>query len=157
MGDSHAVYLQRPRQCLSQASVKSKRFRLTSVTVPTSYHLSARAARSNQVQLSGNSSSSEVKHWLQAQGFSPLTVDSLGALNGSQILGLTKQDLTKVVSQALFFIEHLTVSLSSTCFYRNTFKLLRLQVESLFSPLVLNGFSFTKSLRIMIQHTRIVL
>ncbi|XP_069494130.1 epidermal growth factor receptor kinase substrate 8-like protein 1 [Ambystoma mexicanum] len=46
--------------------------------------------------LSDESSPSEVKAWLQAKGFSPLTVNSLGVLNGAQLFTLRKEEFKAV-------------------------------------------------------------
>ena len=54
------------------------------------------SVRSNSIQLSGDSSPEEVTQWLISHNFSDLTIESLGALNGSQLFSLTKQDLIKV-------------------------------------------------------------
>ncbi|XP_041655954.1 epidermal growth factor receptor kinase substrate 8-like protein 3b isoform X2 [Cheilinus undulatus] len=45
------------------------------------------------VTLDMTSSSAEVKAWLGYKGFSKLTVNTLGVLNGKQLLGMTKNDI----------------------------------------------------------------
>lgn len=49
--------------------------------------------RRSPVALDMNSSAAEVRAWLEYKGFSRLTVDSLGVLNGRQLLGMTKDEL----------------------------------------------------------------
>ncbi|XP_069056842.1 epidermal growth factor receptor kinase substrate 8-like protein 1 [Pleurodeles waltl] len=46
--------------------------------------------------LSDESSTSDVKAWLQAKGFNPLTVNSLGVLNGAQLFTLQKEEFKAV-------------------------------------------------------------
>ncbi|XP_078511139.1 epidermal growth factor receptor kinase substrate 8-like protein 1 [Lissotriton helveticus] len=46
--------------------------------------------------LSDESSSSDVKAWLEAKGFNPLTVNSLGVLNGAQLFTLRKEEFKAV-------------------------------------------------------------
>jgi len=61
-----------------------------------SFIIPPKHVRSNSIQLSGDSSPEEVTQWLISHNFSDLTIESLGALNGSQLFSLTKQDLIKV-------------------------------------------------------------
>ncbi|KAM4677997.1 epidermal growth factor receptor kinase substrate 8-like, partial [Discoglossus pictus] len=48
------------------------------------------------VNISYHSSSEDVKMWLEAKGFNPVTVTSLGVLTGAQIFSLTKDELKTV-------------------------------------------------------------
>ncbi|KAL3987283.1 serpin B [Sarotherodon galilaeus] len=50
----------------------------------------------NSTPLNYDSPSSEVAAWLTAKGFSPLTVKSLGILNGAQLFSLNKQEFVAV-------------------------------------------------------------
>lgn len=48
------------------------------------------------VNISYSSSTEDVKAWLQAKGFSSVTVTSLGVLTGAQLFSLTKDELKTV-------------------------------------------------------------
>ncbi|XP_053575111.1 epidermal growth factor receptor kinase substrate 8 [Bombina bombina] len=48
------------------------------------------------VNITYNSSAEDVRAWLEAKGFSPVTITSLGVLTGEQILSLTKDELKTV-------------------------------------------------------------
>uniref|UniRef100_A0A3B3Z671 SH3 domain-containing protein n=1 Tax=Poecilia mexicana TaxID=48701 RepID=A0A3B3Z671_9TELE len=50
----------------------------------------------SQVTLDYNSSSAEVKAWLESKGFSRITVSSLGVLTGKLLLGMTKEEIRTV-------------------------------------------------------------
>ncbi|KAM4748649.1 epidermal growth factor receptor kinase substrate 8 isoform 2-T2 [Rhinophrynus dorsalis] len=48
------------------------------------------------INISYNSSAEDVKMWLQAKGFSSVTITSLGVLTGAQLFSLTKDELKAV-------------------------------------------------------------
>ncbi|XP_054757717.2 epidermal growth factor receptor kinase substrate 8-like isoform X3 [Lytechinus pictus] len=50
----------------------------------------------SDVSLTYDSGRDDVKRWLESKGFSPMTVHSLGILNGAQLFSLTKEELQQV-------------------------------------------------------------
>ncbi|XP_030576434.1 epidermal growth factor receptor kinase substrate 8a isoform X2 [Archocentrus centrarchus] len=55
-----------------------------------------RAGGSPSVSITYDSSPDEVKAWLEAKGFSPVTITSLGVLTGAQLFSLNKEELKTV-------------------------------------------------------------
>ncbi|XP_063302670.1 epidermal growth factor receptor kinase substrate 8 isoform X2 [Pelobates fuscus] len=61
------------------------------------------------VNISYNSSAEDVKNWLEAKGFSPVTITSLGVLTGAQIFSLTKDELKTVCPEGPRVYNQVTV------------------------------------------------
>uniref|UniRef100_A0A3Q0RV95 EGFR pathway substrate 8a, signaling adaptor n=1 Tax=Amphilophus citrinellus TaxID=61819 RepID=A0A3Q0RV95_AMPCI len=55
-----------------------------------------RAGGSPSVSITYDSTPDEVKAWLEAKGFSPVTITSLGVLTGAQLFSLNKEELKTV-------------------------------------------------------------
>ncbi|KAM9705232.1 LOW QUALITY PROTEIN: epidermal growth factor receptor kinase substrate 8a [Menidia menidia] len=60
------------------------------------FPLPARSSSLPGANISYDSSPEEVKAWLEAKGFSPVTISSLGVLTGAQLFSLNKEELRTV-------------------------------------------------------------
>lgn len=56
----------------------------------------ARSGNTPSVSITYDSTPEEVKAWLEAKGFSPVTITSLGVLTGAQLFSLNKEELRTV-------------------------------------------------------------
>lgn len=56
----------------------------------------ARSGSTPSVSITYDSTPEEVKAWLEAKGFSPVTITSLGVLTGAQLFSLNKEELRTV-------------------------------------------------------------
>ncbi|XP_043915374.1 epidermal growth factor receptor kinase substrate 8-like protein 1 [Protopterus annectens] len=70
--------------------------RLTSGRTTPQKTFQVQRSSDTSIPLTYESSPSEVKAWLEAKGFSAVTVNSLGILNGAQLFSLQKQELRSV-------------------------------------------------------------
>ncbi|KAM8972367.1 epidermal growth factor receptor kinase substrate 8 [Pelodytes ibericus] len=61
------------------------------------------------INISYSSSAEHVKSWLQAKGFNPVTVTSLGVLTGAQLFSLTKDELRTVCPEGPRVYNQVTV------------------------------------------------
>nr|XP_060632625.1 epidermal growth factor receptor kinase substrate 8 isoform X3 [Anolis sagrei ordinatus] len=61
------------------------------------------------VNVSYESSPEDVKMWLQAKGFNPVTVNSLGVLTGAQLFSLNKDELKSVCPEGARVYSQITV------------------------------------------------
>ncbi|XP_077612551.1 epidermal growth factor receptor kinase substrate 8 isoform X2 [Crocuta crocuta] len=77
-------------------SAAQKRFHVPRQTVPV-------------VNITYDSTPEDVKTWLQSKGFSPVTVNSLGVLNGAQLFSLSKDELRTVCPEGSRVFSQITV------------------------------------------------
>ncbi|XP_030884495.1 epidermal growth factor receptor kinase substrate 8 [Leptonychotes weddellii] len=61
------------------------------------------------VNITYDSTPEDVKTWLQSKGFSPVTVNSLGVLNGAQLFSLNKEELRTVCPEGSRVFSQITV------------------------------------------------
>ncbi|XP_043297647.1 epidermal growth factor receptor kinase substrate 8 isoform X2 [Cervus canadensis] len=61
------------------------------------------------VNITYDSTPEEVKTWLQSKGFNPVTVNSLGVLNGAQLFSLNKDELRTVCPEGARVFSQITV------------------------------------------------
>ncbi|XP_076424235.1 epidermal growth factor receptor kinase substrate 8 [Peromyscus maniculatus bairdii] len=61
------------------------------------------------VNITYDSTPEEVKTWLQSKGFNPVTVNSLGVLNGAQLFSLNKDELRSVCPEGARVFSQITV------------------------------------------------
>ncbi|XP_062990918.1 epidermal growth factor receptor kinase substrate 8 isoform X2 [Elgaria multicarinata webbii] len=61
------------------------------------------------VNINHDSSPEDVKNWLQAKGFNPVTVNSLGVLTGAQLFSLNKDELKSVCPEGARVYSQITV------------------------------------------------
>ncbi|XP_004845876.1 epidermal growth factor receptor kinase substrate 8 [Heterocephalus glaber] len=61
------------------------------------------------INITYDSAPEEVKTWLQSKGFSPVTVNSLGVLNGAQLFSLNKDELRTVCPEGARVFSQITV------------------------------------------------
>lgn len=61
------------------------------------------------INITYDSSPEEVKTWLQSKGFNPVTVSSLGVLNGAQLFSLNKDELRSVCPEGARVFSQITV------------------------------------------------
>nr|XP_036878963.1 epidermal growth factor receptor kinase substrate 8 isoform X1 [Manis javanica] len=61
------------------------------------------------VNITYDSTPEDVKTWLQSKGFSPVTVNSLGVLNGAQLFSLNKDELRTVCPEGARVFNQITV------------------------------------------------
>ncbi|XP_038294833.1 epidermal growth factor receptor kinase substrate 8 isoform X2 [Canis lupus baileyi] len=61
------------------------------------------------VNITYDSTPEDVKTWLQSKGFSPVTVNSLGVLNGAQLFSLNKDELKTVCPEGSRVFSQITV------------------------------------------------
>ncbi|XP_074182075.1 epidermal growth factor receptor kinase substrate 8 isoform X2 [Rhinolophus sinicus] len=61
------------------------------------------------VNITYDSTPDDVKTWLQSKGFSPVTVNSLGVLNGAQLFSLNKDELKTVCPEGARVFNQITV------------------------------------------------
>ncbi|XP_021045627.1 epidermal growth factor receptor kinase substrate 8 isoform X1 [Mus pahari] len=61
------------------------------------------------INITYDSSPEEVKTWLQSKGFNPVTVNSLGVLNGAQLFSLNKDELRSVCPEGARVFSQITV------------------------------------------------
>ncbi|XP_035875198.1 epidermal growth factor receptor kinase substrate 8 isoform X4 [Phyllostomus discolor] len=61
------------------------------------------------VNITYDSSPEDVKTWLQSKGFNPVTVNSLGVLNGAQLFSLNKDELKTVCPEGARVFNQITV------------------------------------------------
>lgn len=61
------------------------------------------------INITYDSSPEEVKAWLQSKGFNPVTVNSLGVLNGAQLFSLNKDELRSVCPEGARVFSQITV------------------------------------------------
>uniref|UniRef100_G1LAH8 Epidermal growth factor receptor kinase substrate 8 n=1 Tax=Ailuropoda melanoleuca TaxID=9646 RepID=G1LAH8_AILME len=61
------------------------------------------------VNITYDSTPEDVKMWLQSKGFSPVTVSSLGVLNGAQLFSLNKEELRTVCPEGSRVFSQITV------------------------------------------------
>ncbi|XP_053318296.1 epidermal growth factor receptor kinase substrate 8 isoform X2 [Spea bombifrons] len=61
------------------------------------------------INITYGSSSEDVKAWLEAKGFSPVTISSLGVLTGAQLFSLTKDELKTVCPEGPRVYNQVTV------------------------------------------------
>ncbi|XP_072233543.1 epidermal growth factor receptor kinase substrate 8a isoform X1 [Leuresthes tenuis] len=60
------------------------------------FQIPSRSSSLPGINISYDSSPDEVKAWLEAKGFSPVTISSLGVLTGAQLFSLNKEELRTV-------------------------------------------------------------
>ncbi|XP_028249991.1 epidermal growth factor receptor kinase substrate 8a isoform X2 [Parambassis ranga] len=60
------------------------------------FQMPSRSASLPSISITYDSSPEEVKAWLEAKGFSPVTITSLGVLTGAQLFSLNKEELKTV-------------------------------------------------------------
>ncbi|NXS27524.1 EPS8 kinase, partial [Pomatostomus ruficeps] len=65
------------------------------------------------VNITYDSSSEDVKAWLQSKGFNPVTVNSLGVLTGAQLFSLNKEELRTVCPEGSRVYSQITVQKSA--------------------------------------------
>ncbi|XP_061445926.1 epidermal growth factor receptor kinase substrate 8-like protein 1 isoform X2 [Rhineura floridana] len=70
--------------------------RLANGTTGQTKNLHIQRAPDTSVPLGYNSDPAQVRTWLEAKGFSPLTVSALGVLNGAQLFSLKKDEFKAV-------------------------------------------------------------
>ncbi|XP_010614356.1 epidermal growth factor receptor kinase substrate 8 [Fukomys damarensis] len=61
------------------------------------------------INITYDSTPEEVKTWLQSKGFNPVTVNSLGVLNGAQLFSLNKDELRTVCPEGARVFSQITV------------------------------------------------
>lgn len=61
------------------------------------------------INITYDSTPEEVKTWLQSKGFNPVTVNSLGVLNGAQLFSLNKDELRSVCPEGARVFSQITV------------------------------------------------
>ncbi|ERE66460.1 epidermal growth factor receptor kinase substrate 8 [Cricetulus griseus] len=61
------------------------------------------------INITYDSTAEEVKTWLQTKGFNPVTVNSLGVLNGAQLFSLNKDELRSVCPEGARVFSQITV------------------------------------------------
>ncbi|XP_020035977.1 epidermal growth factor receptor kinase substrate 8 isoform X2 [Castor canadensis] len=61
------------------------------------------------VNITYDSTPEDVKTWLQSKGFNPVTVNSLGVLNGAQLFSLNKEELRTVCPEGARVFSQITV------------------------------------------------
>ncbi|XP_058511768.1 epidermal growth factor receptor kinase substrate 8 isoform X2 [Ochotona princeps] len=61
------------------------------------------------VNITYDSTPEDVKTWLQSKGFNPVTVNSLGVLNGAQLFSLNKDELRSVCPEGARVFSQITV------------------------------------------------
>ncbi|XP_039732368.1 epidermal growth factor receptor kinase substrate 8 isoform X1 [Pteropus medius] len=61
------------------------------------------------VNITYDSTPEDVKTWLQSKGFNPMTVNSLGVLNGAQLFSLNKDELKTVCPEGARVFNQITV------------------------------------------------
>ncbi|XP_062930754.1 epidermal growth factor receptor kinase substrate 8 isoform X1 [Cynocephalus volans] len=77
-------------------SAAQKKFHVPRQTVPV-------------VNITYDSTPEDVKAWLQSKGFNPVTVNSLGVLNGAQLFSLNKDELRTVCPEGARVFSQVTV------------------------------------------------
>ncbi|KAM6215788.1 epidermal growth factor receptor kinase substrate 8 [Rhynchocyon petersi] len=77
-------------------SAAQKKFHVPRQTVPV-------------VNITYDSTPEDVKTWLQSKGFNPVTVNSLGVLNGAQLFSLNKDELRTVCPEGARVFSQITV------------------------------------------------
>lgn len=77
-------------------SAAQKKFQVPRQTVPV-------------INITYDSTPEDVKTWLQSKGFNPVTVNSLGVLNGAQLFSLNKDELRTVCPEGARVFSQITV------------------------------------------------
>ncbi|KAG7232445.1 hypothetical protein INR49_008865 [Caranx melampygus] len=60
------------------------------------FQVPSRSSSLPSVSITYDSSPEDVRAWLEAKGFSPVTITSLGVLTGAQLFSLNKEELKTV-------------------------------------------------------------
>ncbi|XP_048473325.1 epidermal growth factor receptor kinase substrate 8-like protein 1 [Rhincodon typus] len=89
---------QKERERNAQINIMNEELLLRIANGRTAQHKSFQVQKTldTSVPLDYNSSPAEVKTWLEAKGFSQMTVNSLGILTGAQLFSLQKDELRSV-------------------------------------------------------------